>query len=487
LEPTLIVALHVLAEVALIARVLLRPNREPASRVAWVVVIAGLPVLGILAYALFGEVSLGRRRVARLRDVLARLPEIAAPSAEDAVRARADVPERYAHLFALGRSISGFDPVGGGSARLLADSKASIDAMVDDIDQATDHVHLLVYIWLADDNGGKMARALERAASRGVRCRAMADGLGSRGMIGSAHWRAMREAGVELATALPIGNPIYRAIAGRIDLRNHRKILVIDDRITYCGSQNCADPEFRIKAKFAPWVDIVARFEGPVVRQNQHLFAGDWLSETAARPANDDTHQIEALLRRPLAAPRPGFTAQVIGTGPTVRHSAMPELFVALIQTARRELVVTTPYYVPDEALQSALCSAAHRGVATTLVLPARNDSFIVGGASRSYYADLLAAGVTIHEYQGGLLHAKTLVLDGDVTLVGSANMDRRSFDLNYENNILVCDRTFSTAVRARQDAFIGGSKRVIPEAVAAWSWSRRLWNNALAMVRPIL
>ena len=227
-------------------------------------------------------------------------------------------------------------------------------------------------------------------------------------------------------------HPLLLAPFRRIDLRNHRKIVVIDNAITYCGSQNCADPEFRVKARFAPWVDAVMRFEGPIAQQNQRLFAVDWMSATG--------EDLNELLRQPLRAPQPGFVAQVIGTGPTVRPSAMPEMFAALIYAARRELVITTPYYVPDESLQNALCSSAWRGVKTTIVFPARNDSWIVGGASRSCYAALLEAGVVIHEYVGGLLHTKSLTLDGEITLIGSANMDRRSFDLNYENNILFHD-----------------------------------------------
>ena len=206
--------------------------------------------------------------------------------------------------------------------------------MVADIDAAQDHVHLTAYIWLPDNNGLKMVEALKRAAARKVICRTMADGLGSRSMIASEHWKAMQEAGVQVATALAIGNPLLRPLQGRIDLRNHRKILVIDNRITYCGSQNCADPEFRIKAKFAPWVDAMMRFEGPIARQNQHLFASDWMAQV-----DDDLND---LLRQPLAPADSGFTAQVIGTGPTVRNSAMPELFETLMYTARRELVITT-------------------------------------------------------------------------------------------------------------------------------------------------
>jgi cardiolipin synthase len=165
----------------------------------------------------------------------------------------------------------------------------------------------------------------------------------------------------------------------------------------------------------------------------------------------------------------------------------MPEVFETLLYTARRELVVTTPYYVPDEAMQSALCASARRGVATTIIFPARNDSWIVAAASRSYYGDLLAAGVRIYEYKGGLLHTKSLTLDGEVTLIGSANMDRRSFDLNYENNILFYDPTLTAEIRRRQDAYLASSYPVTAEMVAQWPMIRRLWNNTIAMLGPIL
>ena len=375
--------------------------------------------------------------------------------------------------------MNGFEPVGGNHGRLLPDSNATIESLVADIDAAKDHVHLIFYIWLPDNNGLKVVEALKRAAARKVTCRVMADGLGSRMMIDSEHWKAMRDAGVQVATALPIGNLLLRPLQGRIDLRNHRKIVVIDDWITYCGSQNCADPEFRIKAKYAPWVDAMMRFEGPIARQNQYLFAGDWMAQV--------DEDIRELLRRPLLPGEPGFAAQVIGTGPTVRNSAMPEVFETLMYAARRELFITTPYYVPDEAMQTALCASAHRGVETTIIFPARNDSFIVQAASRSYYADLLAAGVRIFEYQGGLLHTKSLTLDGEITLIGSANMDRRSFDLNYENNILFYDSALTAEMRRRQDAYLAQSHQVTAEMVAQWSITRRLWNNAIAMLGPVL
>ena len=473
------VIVHLVIEFGFIIRVMLRPHRQPASRIAWVAVIAALPIIGMLTYILFGEVNIGRRHIAQMKKVLDRMPPMAAPTAAGEANFQPEIPDRYLHLFRAGKSITGFDAVGGNSAELMADSNAAIDSMVADIDAATEHVHVLFYIWLPDHNGCKMIEALKRAAARGVKCRAMVDGLGSRKMIRSKHWSDLESSGVHTAIALPLGNPLLQPFHGRIDLRNHRKILIIDGKVTYCGSQNCADPEFLVKAKYAPWVDAVMRFEGPIVRENQHLFASDWMTY-----ANEN---IDELLQSPIPAPKPGIPAQVIGTGPTVRYSAMPELFETLFHAARRELIITTPYYVPDESMQNALCSAAFRGVKTTIVFPARNDSWIVGGASRSFYEELLEAGVEIREYVGGLLHTKSLTLDGEITLIGSANMDRRSFELNYENNILFYDPGLTEIVRQRQRQYMDHSRLVTLEMVSAWPWPVRLWHNSLATLGPIL
>ncbi len=473
------IAFILLLDLAVFTRILLRPHRDPAARIAWVMVVATFPLLGVLAYLFVGEVRVGGRRMARLRAAQAHLPAVTGPGTKPAAGLAAAVPEPYRHLFRLGHSISGFPPAGGNTARLLPDSEGTIDAMAADIDAATDHVHLLFYIWLADNNGRKIIEALKRAASRGVTCRAMADDLGSRSLIRSAHWQAMRDAGVHVAAGLAIGNPLLRALRGRIDVRNHRKIVVIDNRITYCGSQNCADPAFLVKAKFAPWVDAVMRFEGPVARQNQVLFATDWMTGVE----EDLTH----FLRLPAGGSDGALPAQVIGTGPTMRYSAMPEMFESLLFAARRDIVITTPYYVPDESLQNALCTSARRGVDTTIVFPARNDSRIVAAASRSYYPDLLAAGVRIYEYHGGLLHTKSLTLDGEITLIGSANMDRRSFDLNFENNILFHDPALTACMRQRQQDYIARSSRVTEAMVAAWPIHRRLWYNSVATLGPVL
>jgi cardiolipin synthase len=473
-----LLTLHLALQIFFVCRALLRPHREPASRLAWVVVIIVAPVVGMLAYVLFGETNIGRRRIARFKRAMERLPAFAAIGTHEGEDEEAGVPPDLMPLFRVGQSISGFPPVGGNRGELLGDSAEVIDRMVADIDAAERHVHVCFYIWLADGNGLKVAEALKRAAGRGVTCRAMADDLGSRAMIRSEHWRDMAEAGVHLAAALPIGFPLSRPLKGRIDMRNHRKIVVIDNRVTYCGSNNCADAAFAIKPRFAPWVDAMMRFEGPIVRQNQFVFATDWMGHVK--------EDLSPIFEEPVEI-GDGFPAQVIATGATVRYSAMPEMFESLMYAARRELVITTPYYVPDEPIQAALCASARRGVDTTIVFPAKNDSWIVAAASHSYYPQLLDAGVKIYEYVGGLLHTKSMTVDGEVTLIGSANIDRRSFELNFENNILFADPTLTAAMRARQASYIARSERVDSADVLHWSRRRHIWNNTIAMLGPVL
>jgi cardiolipin synthase len=226
----------------------------------------------------------------------------------------------------------------------------------------------------------------------------------------------------------------------------------------------------------------MTRWEGPVVRDSQFVFAADWESERG-----DDIGDLLRDGAEPEPAQTPGIAAQVIGTGPNLRYAAMTACFTSLIHSARRELIVTTPYFVPDEQLLFALLDCARRGVETVLVLPKRNDSRIVAGASRSYYADLVAAGVKLYEYRPGLLHAKTMVVDGEVALIGSANLDRRSFELNFENNILLRDKAFAAELRVRQTEYVAASDRVTAQDVAGFGIARQLWQNLVATVSPLL
>jgi cardiolipin synthase A/B len=468
-----------------VLRAITRPGRAPASRVAWVAVIVCLPVIGVVAYLFLGETSIGRERARRLRDAEGRLAMPGGAGAEPGDPVARSVSE-------LCRSVNGFGPTPGNHVVLLGDPGASpaepardcdaaIRALIEAFDAAAEHIHLSFYIWLDDENGGRVADAVCAAARRGVACRVMADALGSRDFIRGPRWRQLREAGVRLLAALEDIPRLGGLAVGRVDLRNHRKLVVIDNRIAFVGSQNCADPQFRVKARYAPWVDILLRCEGPVVRQAQHLFLATWIAETR-----------EDLYGLPAAAPEPGqhhegVVAQMFGTGPTTPGNTMSDAFVSALYTAERELIITTPYFVPDEALLRAMCAAPRRGVTTTLIVPARNDSPLVAAASRSAYPDLLACGVRLFEYPLGLLHAKSITIDARIALVGSANMDRRSLELNFENNLLVLDPGLTATIRQRQLGYVSQSTAVEAETVKAWPFRTRLIGDAIGMASPLL
>jgi len=469
---------HVLLVGLVMTRVLWRDDLTPPARLAWFIVVLSLPYLGVVLYVLFGEASLGRTINHRHYEVFAKINEGGAEALGSA-KNLSQVEVEYRAPFQFAGSLAGFLATTGNRAELMPDAETARSRLVEDIDNATDHVHVLYYIWLTDHTGTNVANALIRAARRGVKCRAMADALGSRAMIRSNLWKEMADAGVEVAAALPFKHLVRTILFSRLDLRNHRKITIIDGTITYCGSQNCADPEFRVKPKFAPWVDILIRFEGPVVAQNQLLFVSDWMMHNPSASID--------LFRFCAEETSDGFLAQVFGDGPTEKMGSTPQLFSTLMSNALHELTISTPYFVPDQTVLDAICAAARRGVDVTMIFPKKNDSWIVAAVSRSYYRRLVEAGVKLHEFKGGLLHAKTLTIDGAITLIGSTNMDLRSFDLNYENDILLRDDTLTQAIRTRQANYIAHSNPVTITDVASWPAWRRIWNNIIATLGPIL
>lgn len=477
----MILLFHLLLVVGLSLRIFLRSNLSPPARMAWFMVLLLLPYAGALIYFLSGENDLSKSAERRAREIQAVICKQCADwmGDTDAVVRLIKLPYRPAFRFAA--SVNGFHPTEGNTAELMPTADEAIRRMVADIDLATDHIHVSYYIWLNDGTGTALADALINAAHRGVACRALADGLGSRAMIHSLKWAEMAAAGVQTVVALPFAHPVRALLKGRIDIRNHRKITVVDGVITYCGSRNSADPEFRIKPKFAPWVDILMRFSGPVVAQNQLLFASDWMQATG------EDFKIPAPGSAPSVAGSGTVCAQVFGDGPSSLPGATPQLFAALAGIASDRITLTTPYFVPDALVMGALVAAARRGVAVEMIFPARNDSWIVAAASRSYYLPLLEAGCRIYEFRGGLLHAKTLTIDDDVSLIGSSNLDLRSFDLNYENNILLQDKITTQEIIARQQVYLTASVAVTLQTVRAWPVYRRLWNNIIATLGPVL
>lgn len=372
----------------------------------------------------------------------------------------------------------GASPVlSGNQLLLMGDTDVVIQRMAEDIDEAREHCHLLVYIYLDDHSGRRIADALMRAARRGVTCRLLLDSLGSRSFLRSDTCRRLRAAGVHVVEAMPAN--LLRALFSRIDVRNHRKLMIVDGRIGYTGSQNIANADFAPKRRYAPWVDAMVRMEGPVVRELQTLFVEDWYLDT--------NESLAPLLAYTPPSRDHGSAVQVYATGPLLPPGATRTLLQAAMQMAREELVLTTPYFVPDESLVTSLATGARRGTVIRLIVPKRNDSLLVSLASRAYYTSLLEAGVEIVEFQNGLLHAKTLTIDRKLAIVTSANVDRRSFDLNFEAGIVVYDSDFASQLRFLQTSYIEQSIPVDPRRWSRRSLHTRLFENSAALLAPLL
>ncbi len=459
---------------AVIMRADMLEGRDSSARAAWVLLLVTLPVVGVVLYLLFGEPWISQDFRSRERHIQHQLRPLA-PRTDG----KAATAGPTANAFRTFEGASRWPAATGNTARLAPDSDGAIDMLVADIDAASDTVHLSFYIWLGDHNGTRVAEAVCRAARRGVTCRIAADAIGSRGMIRSPHWTAMRDAGARLCSLLQAPLGLGFLVGHRVDLRNHRKIAVIDGRIAYCGSQNCADPAFLVKRRFAPWVDILVRFEGPVVRQTEIIFATAWTLETG-----EDLRPVMAA--EPPGPSANGFSAIATGTGPLSPRGTMTDMFGAVLAAAQGSVTITTPYFAPDPPLIGAIVAAARRGVRVRIVFPHRNDNRIVGAISRAYYPVLAGAGVRIFEFRGGLLHAKTMVVDDTLALIGSSNMDHRSLDLNFENNVLLESAQLAAELSERQNCWIADATEVDRDALTSRPIARRFADNLLTIIAAV-
>ncbi|HYE02478.1 MAG TPA: cardiolipin synthase [Phycisphaerales bacterium] len=465
------------------ARVLLRRAPVPVPvALAWLVVLLSLPFAGWIAYLMFGEPRLGLWRAKRFGRLAEEMDQRAARLwAHRSEEGDAANPVN-AQIAALGTAVGGLPPLRGNKLRLLADSEQMLDALIADIDSAREHVHILVYIWQASGGGVLVGEALIRAVARGVECRVLVDAVGSKKFLRSQLRKRMVAAGVEVNAALPVS--ALRAVFSRLDLRNHRKIAVIDGRVAFSGSQNISDRTFRSKrrAGLGSWIDATLRIEGPAAQALAVVFLIDWQLDSG-----QDMRQVVRYLPE-LGRPKDdACIVQVVPSGPGTMPQAIQQAILTTIYSAREELLITTPYFVPDDATKSALRSAAMRGVQVTVVVPEVLDSRLTAAASRSHFLELMEAGVRIALFQGGLLHAKTITADRRIAVVGSANLDMRSFALNFEVTMFIYDDDFSSVVRFLQTDYLGKSVELDLATWRARRWYRVAVDNAAQLLGPLL
>ena len=461
-------------------RVVMR-RRPVGVSLSWLGVIFLVPFLGAAVYLILGETRIGRLRLDRFELIRPRLADYLDRLHQHAASAADDLPTQQRSLVQHGLNRYGFPLLGGSKVELLPDSDSVFERLIADIDAAQDTLHLQFYIWWPGGEVDRVIDAVIRARQRSVVCRLLADAVGSKTFLKSRQRLALIAEGVEVIEVLPIG--IWRMAFRRQDLRNHRKIAVIDGKVGYTGSMNMADPAlFKKEMSVGRWRDAMVRVTGPAVETLGLVFLSDFDVET--EDALGDFQEQGGLQR---VEPTGDTLTQLMPSGPGFAREAIRETLLTAIYGAEKSLVMTTPYFIPDEPLLEGLIAAAKRGVDVTLIVPEQIDSVMARLASCSQYADLLEAGVVVMQFAGGLLHTKTLVADEAFALIGTVNLDMRSLWLNFEVTLAVYDAGFAKELGVLQSQYADQSHALDKVQWANRPFRTRVVENLARLVGPLL
>ena len=459
-----------------VAALIVVPQRRPPSAArAWLLFIFFLPWPGFVFYSLIGRAYLPRRRLMVQQQIYETIRRIEPRALSgEAVAAPAVSPELLPAL-RLAEQLSEFPVVGGNRFQLLPVYDAAMETIIADVDASQHYVHMLFYIFENDETGTRVAAALERALRRGVVVRVLMDAIGSRGGLNGLA-PGLRAAGAEVIPVMPLR--LWGPNAARFDLRNHRKIVVVDGRFAFFGSQNIVSAHAN---RGMTNEEMLVRATGPIVRHLHAVLLADRYLETGDLPPESDSLEPADRL-----AHSPGL-AQVVPSGPGYNEGTAEAVMIALMYGARSRVVLTAPYVIPSDAFLAAMCHTARRGVAVDLIVDRESNKPLVQLAQQSYYDVMLKAGVRIHRHTGSFLHAKHLSVDHDVALIGSSNFDIRSFALNAEVSVLIYDRSLVADLKRVQDGYLQHALLVTPEERRDMRVGRRALENLARLTDSLL
>lgn len=474
---TLFVA-HVLA----ISVLILYERRQPAATLAWLLTLVLLPLLGLVVYFLIGaprfartkrRMALSSRRIEAVRHRQGVERKLGAGTG-------AGAEPRTESLLRLGAALSSTPPSAGNRAKLLDGAAATYRAMSIAIESARHHVHVQFYIIRPDETGRRLRERLVAAAKRGVAVRVLVDAVGS-SQLPKDFWGELIAAGGKAAWFRPVSRAFTRLRRrDRIDFRNHRKIVVVDGACGFTGGINIGREYLGLDPEIRAWRDAHVMIEGPAVLALQCAFAEDWFTSTGEEL--DD----EGFYPEPVCHDG-GAIVQVVDSGPDRDWSSIESMYAFVIAAAHKRVWITNPYFVPSSTIENMLVSAALRGVDVRILLPMYSDHLIVQLASRSYFPPLMEAGARIYRYARGFVHAKTMVADDWVATVGSANMDMRSFRLNFELNPFVVDREFAATVASSFEADLLSATEFTADDLAHETTIGRFLKGAARLMSPLL
>ncbi len=454
---------------------ILLERRPPRATLAWILALSVLPVLGMVIYLLIGPRKFTRRRLKVRR----------AQRAVHAAAPRHDEPQLHitqSHaaqlLIHMCEQAGGASPPRYAEIDLYLDGASGYAAMERAIESAAHHIHLEYYIWERDRTGRRFRDLLIERARAGIEVRLLVDGFGSN-QTPDSFFRPLRDAGAEVARFNAL--TLARLRPRLINFRTHRKILVCDGATAFTGGLNISDVHTATYSGDAAWRDTMVRIMGSGARGLQRVFLEDWHYAVGSAPTGPRYLLDPATLRGRAEV------LQIVSSGPDEHLNAIHKLYFSGISSAREQVLISSPYFVPDESIMCSLTTAALRGVNVQVLVPAGGDIPLVAAASRSYYPELLRAGVRIYEYGPPILHAKTAVIDNELAIVGTANLDTRSFALNFE----VVAAMYGQSICAKlADAFTDDVRRaqeITLDDLLHAPWTRRLTESAARLLSPLL
>jgi cardiolipin synthase A/B len=469
----LILSVAELLWIVIAGAVVVLERRSSSSTLVWLLVLALMPVVGLIVYRLLGPRRLTRRKLRRIAG-----KQLVDAAMAGVAEARVDAPE-HAHLSLIPLSAGEPPPLPGYAVAAFTTGESNYRAIEAAIEAAHHHVHLEYYIWEPDQFGTRLRDLLIAKARAGVEVRMLVDATGSSGLR-RAWRRPLLAAGVGFAWFNPITLRGLRR--GRFDFRSHRKIVVCDGAVGFTGGMNVSDDHSaEYGAKF--WRDTHLTFAGPAVWSLQRAFLEDWFYATGRLPTAAPGY-FPAHGKRDDGT---GVAIQVVASGPDADSYAVHKTYFAAITQARRRLWITTPYFIPDESITTALIVAALAQVDVRVLLPRHGDSRIIDLAARSYFSELLAAGVKIYEYLPRFIHAKTMVVDDDLAIIATANLDNRSFRLNFELAAVVYGPTLAAQLASHFLSDLESAQSVTVDGFAHQSLWTRLGQATARLLSPVL
>lgn len=472
--------LLLIVELVVIFGYVLIERRQPSATLAWLLTVISLPVLGVFLYLVFGRTRM-RRQASRRRKL--RDKSIAAMRKhryQDEPLGQSGVDERTEPTVRLAVRMDAVPASKGNDVRVLVNAADAYGAMRESIADAQKHLHLEFYIWNDDTTGRDFRDRLVARAKAGVEVRVLVDAFGSSGLP-SDFFAPLVEAGGHAAVFSPLSRFRRLFKGGRVDFRNHRKLLIADGIVGYTGGINIGDEYLGQDETVGMWRDTHMRIEGPAVYGLQRAFLEDWCwaSEEARFEIDDYFPKMESTAGDDVVL--------IVDSGPDRRWWPIYRLHVQAIALARKRIWLTNPYFLPDRVMEEALVTAALRGVDVRVLVPVKNDSRLVALASEALFPTLLDAGIKIYRYGNGFVHAKTLLVDDWLGTVGSANLDTRSFQLNFELNAFAFGSELTGTLAQNFEADVGDTKALTESEVRDVGYGTRLARQAAHLLSPLL